>query len=146
MDQLPSPPGDSDGRFGDPSAPGMQVPTPVAGPPRRPGPVTGAAWALIVIGVLTLLAGLFVSGLGIEVGAVAVVMTIVLAIGAGNVLAGVLVLRLSPIGRVLGFVFAGLGLVGGIAQLGRSAGSSIITLAVDGFILWALATNGDSFR
>jgi hypothetical protein len=124
----------------------MQVPTPMAGPRRRPGPVTGAGWALIVIGALTTLAGLFVSSLGIDGSSVAVVTIIVLAMGVGNVLAGVLVLRLSSTGRVLGFVFSGLGLAGGLAQLSGNPGSAMITLAVDGFILWALATNGEAFR
>jgi hypothetical protein len=122
------------------------MPSPVAGPARRPGAVTGAAWALIVVGGLTLLGGAFISSLGIDASIVAVVTVIVLLIGAGNVLAGVLTLRLSPTGRMLGFIFAGLGLFGGIVQLGRNPGSSIVTHAVDGFIIWALATNRDAFR
>ncbi len=143
MDQLPPPPGSPDDPF--PGTPGFQVPVPMSGPPRRPGPVSVAGWALVVIGALTVLAGLFLSSIGIDESAVAVAMIIVLAMGAGNILAGVLVLRLRPLGRTLGFVFAGLGFVGGLAQLSGRPGSAIVTLAVDGFILWALATNRQAF-
>lgn len=145
MDQLPPPPGRPDGPFGDAGVPGIRVPAAIPAPRRRPGPVTGAGWALIVVGALTVVAGLFVSSLGVDTGAVAFVTILVLLIGGGNLLAGVLVLRLHPAGRVLGFVFAGLGLVGGLAQLSNNPGSAIISLAVDGFIIWALATNGEAF-
>jgi hypothetical protein len=105
--------------------------------------VTAAGWALIVIGVLTAAAGLFVSSFGIEQSVVAIVTILVLAIGAAGILAGILVLRLSPTGRVIGFVVAGLGLASGLLQFDSS---SILTLAANGFILWALVTNGEAFR
>ncbi|MEO8476495.1 MAG: hypothetical protein ABI572_05510 [Actinomycetota bacterium] len=143
MDQLPPPPGRPDDPF--PGAPGLQVPAAMAGQQRRPGPVSGAGWALVVIGALTVLAGLFLSSIGIDSSTVVVAMILVLTIGAGNILAGVLVLRLRPLGRTLGFVFAGLGFVGGLAQLSGRPGSAIITLMADGFILWALATNREAF-
>jgi len=108
--------------------------------------VTGAACALIVVGVLTLLAALFVSNLDIDRSVVGAVMVVAFVVGAGNLLAGILVLRLSPGGRILGFIFAGLGVFGGIVQLGANPGSSIVSLAVDGFVIWALATNRDAFR
>jgi len=141
MDQLPPPPARPDEPFGYPAAPGGQAPAPVAA--SRPGTVTAAGWALIVIGVLTAAAGLFVSSFGIEQSVVAIVTIFVLAIGAAGILAGILVLRLSPTGRVLGFVVAGLGLASGLLQFDSS---SVLTLAVNGFIFWALATNGEAFR
>ena len=141
MDQLPPPPARPDEPFGYLGAPGGQAPAPPA--PPRPGTVTAAGWALIVTGVLTSAAGLFVSSFGIEQSVVAIVTIFVLAIGAAGILAGILVLRLSPTGRVLGFVVAGLGLASGLLQFDSS---SILTLAANGFILWALATNGEAFR
>ena len=141
MDQLPPPPARPDEPFGYLGVPGGQAPAPAA--PPRPGTVTAAGWALIVIGVLTAAAGLFVSSFGIEQSVVAIVTILVLAIGAAGILAGILVLRLSPTGRVIGFVVAGLGLASGLLQFDSS---SVLTLAANGFILWALVTNGEAFR
>jgi hypothetical protein len=146
MDQLPPPPDRPDLPFGDLGTPGSTMPSPLAGPARRPGVVTAAACALIVVGALTLLAVLLISSLNIDASIVAAVIVIALLVGAGNLLAGVLVLRLSPAGRTLGFIFAGLGLFGSVVQLGQNPGSSIVMLVVDGFVIWALATNRDAFR
>jgi hypothetical protein len=66
--------------------------------------------------------------------------------GALSLLAGVLVLRLRPAGRILGIVIASLGLLSGLATL-RSAGSSgLLALALDGFVLYALLAYGFVFR
>jgi hypothetical protein len=123
------------------------------GPRRRPGALTGAAWALIVSGALTALVGLVVassegsvSTVGLEGDTGSIFAAVFLAIGGIRILAGVLILRLSGVGRGLGFIVAGIGVIGGLAQLSGAAGSALITLVVDGFVLWALATNGEAFR
>lgn len=67
-----------------------------------------------------------------------------LLIGALQVASGILVLRLSNAGRVLGITLAILGLFSGLATLGSGAGA--IGLALNGFVLYALSANGAAFR
>ena len=138
-----------------PGSPFGEVPTPRPAPARRPGAVTGAAGILIVAGALALVVGLVAlggDGLDIEVpfaGAedVARVVAIVLLVQGGlSILAGVLVLRMRPAGRVLGIVIAGLGLVSGLATLRSSGSSGLLALALDGFVLYVLLAYGFLFR
>jgi hypothetical protein len=66
--------------------------------------------------------------------------------GGLALVAGVLVLRLRPAGRVLGIVVASLGILTGLVQL-RSAGSSgLLGLALDAFVLYGLFTYGFVFK
>jgi hypothetical protein len=66
--------------------------------------------------------------------------------GGLALLAGWLVLRLRPAGRVLGIVLSSLTIVVGLTQL-RSAGSSgLLGLALNAFVLYALFTYGFMFR
>jgi hypothetical protein len=66
--------------------------------------------------------------------------------GGLSLVAGFLVLRLRPAGRVLGIVLASLGILTGLAQL-RSAGSSgLLGLALDAFVLYGLFTYGFVFK
>ncbi len=143
MSDLPPPPNDPYG-----------VPVPRAGPPRRPAVVTAAgiillvAGALYVIGGLVLLnskGGLALPGLtGRDVARVAAVVAFIL--GGLDVLAGWLVLRLSPSGRILGIVIAVLGLVAGITQLGRAGSSGLLSLALYAFVLYGLLAYGFVFK
>jgi hypothetical protein len=144
-DLLPPPPGQ----------PSSGVPVPRPGPPRRPGVVTGAAVILIVAGILAAVAGLFVlnGGGALEVpgadtdgGVETLVALGFLALGAFDVVAGVLVLRLSSAGRVLGIVIAGLGILTGLAQLGSSGSSGLLSIALYAFVLYALIAYGFVFR
>jgi hypothetical protein len=130
------------------------VPVPRAGPPRRPGVVTGAAVILIVAGLLAIIAGLVVlngSGAlevpGADTQDVATVVAMVaFALGALDIVAGVLVLRLSSGGRILGIVIAVLGIISGLAQLGSSGSSGLLSIALYAFVLYALLAYGFVFR
>jgi hypothetical protein len=146
-DQLPPPPASSYERWEDRVAEAR----PGTLRPRRPGIVTAAAVLLLVGGGLTTLASILILSAGdrtalpgIGTDAVHTVGTIALVIGAVEVLVGILVLRLVPAGRVLGIIFGVLGLLGALRSLGSP--QSMITLAVDGFVVYALATTGDAFR
>jgi hypothetical protein len=116
--------------------------------------VTGAAIILIAAGVLAIIAGLVVmngSGSlevpGVESQDVATAVAIVaFGLGALDIVAGLLVLRLSPGGRVLGIVIAVVGLLGGLAQLGRSGASGLLSMALYAFVLYALLTYGFVFK
>jgi uncharacterized membrane protein (DUF2068 family) len=68
------------------------------------------------------------------------------ALAAMNLLAGYLILRLRQNGRFLGLASAGIGIVIGLAGLASTPGRSLVTLAVDGFVVWVLITETDAFR
>jgi hypothetical protein len=116
--------------------------------------VTGAAVILIVAGILACIAGLVVlnGGGALEVpGAdsddvATIVAVVAFGLGALDIVAGILVLRLSSGGRVLGIVIASLGIISGLAQLGRSGASGLLSIALYAFVLYALFAYGFVFR
>ena len=147
MSSLPPPPADPYS--------GVPTPRPLAVPKRRPGPVTGAAGVLMVAGALSLGIGLmgvtgdrvnidlpFLEGESAErIAALWLVLQ-----GSLALVAGWLVLRLLPTGRVLGIVIAVLGILTGLAQLRSSGSSGLLGLALDAFVLYALFTYGFVFK
>jgi hypothetical protein len=147
MTSLPPPPSDP--------YRGVPTPRPLAAPPRRPGPVTGAAGVLMVAGALSLIVGLMgVTGEGLNIdfpflegeSAERIAAYWLVLQGGLSLVAGWLVLRLRPAGRVLGIVVASLGILTGLVQL-RSAGSSgLLGLALDAFVLYGLFTYGFVFK
>jgi hypothetical protein len=66
--------------------------------------------------------------------------------GALALLAGWLVLRLRPAGRILGIVLASLGIVAGLAQLRSTGSSGLLALALNAFVLYGLIAYGFVFR
>jgi len=107
-----------------------------------------------IAGVLLILAGAF-AGVGgllillagddarIEGVAAGVSTYVALALAGLEVLSGLLVLRRSPTGRMLGIVVAGLGIAGGLATVGSPPG--IVTIAIFGFVVFALVRSADAF-
>lgn len=69
-----------------------------------------------------------------------------MAFGGLEVLAGVLILRLSNAGRILGLVLACLGVVGGLSSLGDGAGVGLISLGLYGLTVYALFARADVFQ
>lgn len=123
---------------------------PVPEPRRRPIAVTIAGALLIVAGgfaalasVLILLVGdgATIEGIGGDTATVAVVVSLVLA--TAEILAGVLVLRCVPLGRIVGIVVASLGILSGVATIRTPQG--LVAVAIFGFVAYALATNADAF-
>jgi hypothetical protein len=112
------------------------------------GTILIVAGALAIVGGLVLLntkGGLAIPGLsGREVARIAAVVAFI--VGGLDLLAGWLVLRLSSTGRILGIVIAVIGLVGGLAQLGESGSSGILSLALYAFVLYGLLAYGFVFR
>jgi high-affinity Fe2+/Pb2+ permease len=116
---------------------------PDGGASARPPLVTAAGILLILSGVLTVLFTVLffdVSGSALFY----VLLTIVIA--AITIWAGVQVLQLREQGRMLGLVLAGIGAVFALLGLLRGAPVSVISLALNGFILYALVTSASSFR
>jgi hypothetical protein len=135
----------------------FQVPTPrpAEAPARRPGAVTGAAAILLIAGALATLFGTMgVSGNGVTVDAPfqasgesgRIVAAVLVVQGVLSLLAGWLVLRLRPAGRVLGIVLAVFGIVSGLAQLRNAGSSGFLTLALDAYVVYALFAYGFVFK
>lgn len=147
MSSLPPPPVDPYG--------GVPTPRPLAAPVRRPGPVTGAAGVLLVAGALSLVVGLMgVTGDRVNIdlpflegeSAERIAASWLAVQGALSLVAGWLVLRLRPTGRVLGIVLASLGIVTGLAQLRSTGSSGFLALALHAFVLYGLLTYGFVFK
>ena len=147
MSSLPPPPADPYS--------GVPTPKPLAAPVRRPGPVTGAAGVLMVAGALSLGIGLMgVTGDRVNIdfpflegeSAERIAAFWLVVQGSLALVAGWLVLRLRPAGRVLGIVIAVLGILTGLAQLRSSGSSGLLGLALDAFVLYALFTYGFVFK
>lgn len=147
MSSLPPPPADPYG--------GVPTPRPLAAPVRRPGPVTGAAGVLLVAGTLSLVVGLMgVTGDRVNIdlpflegeSAERIAASWLAVQGALSLVAGWLVLRLRPAGRILGIVIASLGILTGLAQLRSSGSSGLLGLALDAFVLYGLFTYGFVFK
>jgi hypothetical protein len=69
-----------------------------------------------------------------------------LVLGAAQLVASGLVFMLHPVGRWLGIVLGVLGLVVGAMAATSSAANGLVSLALDGFVIYALASSGPSFR
>lgn len=124
---------------------------PTGGSQERPGIVTAAAVLLFIGGAFGILGGVLgVTGggfIGGSLGGIAVVFGIImLAVGALEIYAGVQVLALKEQGRIIGLALAAIGALLSLVQIGASPGSSIIGLAINGFILYALWTTASAFR
>lgn len=130
------------------------VPTPPPLPRRRTPVVTAAAGLLITSGVLTLLAGLIIVLAGSDVllngepvgDAAHTVATLAVVLGAVDVIVGILVLRLMPLGRTLGFVLAGLTVAVGVVSVAQGSARSFLQVLLGALTIWALAVAGPAFR
>jgi hypothetical protein len=116
--------------------------------PRRPGVITAAGVLLLVSAGFSLVGALILLSSGARptvtgVGSARAFAVVLVVVGGLHLLAGVLVLARSNAGRIMALVLATLGALGALAQL-RSA-TGFVSLAINGFIVYALATNGDAF-
>ena len=133
MNDIPPPPSPG-------TVPGVPTPRPAASPTSRPGAVTGAAAILLIAGALvTIFALMGLTGDGVDIDApflegeaAARIVALVLVVqGISSLLAGWLILRLRPAGRVLGLVLAAIGIIGGLAQLRSTGSAGLLTRAAD---------------
>lgn len=116
--------------------------------------VTYAALILLISGALSLLFGivslsgdarLLVPG---DEGVISEEVAAFYLIVSGGLLlvAGWLVLRLRPAGRVLGIVLASIGIVTGLVQIGGTGGAGLLAIALNAFVLYGLFTYGFVFK
>jgi hypothetical protein len=127
------------------------VPSPPSRPPGdRPGVVTGAGVLLIIGGILGMLLGiLLLGGAGAAGGAGAGglftgIGLLSVVVGAVQTYAGVQVLNLREIGRVLGIGIAAVSALFALLSVGRAPGA-ILTILIDLFIIYALTQNKEYF-
>lgn len=127
------------------------IDAPVPGAAHRPVAVAVAGVLLVVAGVFAAFAGLLIlttgdgatiEGVGDGGATLPVAVTMVLA--CCEIGSGVLVLRRLALGRPIGLVIAGLGIAGGFADIGSPR--SLVTIAIFGFVVFALAKHADAFR
>jgi hypothetical protein len=130
----------------------IPVPVPAKGPKRRPPVVTTAAVVLLVsalfygLGVALLKmagsSGNKLAGVQLSSSASAVLF---LGLGALQAIAGGLVLALRPAGRSLGIALACVGIVLALLGAASDAVNTLLSLALNGFVIYALATSRSSF-
>jgi hypothetical protein len=66
--------------------------------------------------------------------------------GIAQVIAGVLVLMLRTAGRWLGIAIAIVGIALGVIRASSTATSGLVSILLNAFVIYALASNGPSFR
>ncbi len=117
----------------------IPVPARPPAPLRRPAVLTTAAVVLIVAALMNaLFLALFKPGGG--------GVWLIAAIAAAQAIAAVLILIRHPFGMPAGIVMGAVGIVLGIARAPADALSALMTMALSGFVIWAVASNGASFR
>ncbi|HYU57512.1 MAG TPA: hypothetical protein VEO00_05625 [Actinomycetota bacterium] len=112
----------------------------------RPPLVTAAAVLLIIGGALGILGGLLLFGLSGIGGFFTLFGIIGIGVGALELYAGVQVLALKRIGWTLGIALAAISAVVSIVLVTKTAGTNIIGILIDAFIIYALYTNSSHFR
>jgi hypothetical protein len=69
-----------------------------------------------------------------------------LVIGALEIFAGILVLRLSEGGRIFAIVVAGFGAFGGLASVSSGSAPGVLTLGLYAFVIYVLFSQRAAFR
>lgn len=154
MEPLPPPPPPRP----DTSSWQADVPVPPSAPV-RPQLVTAAAVTLIVLGAVQGLAGVVLMALSpadlarigsignMDLDSVARGIGLFsLVIGALEVLAGILVLRLSEGGRIFAVVVAAFGAFGGFASVVSGSAPGVLTLGLYAFVIYVLFSQRAAFR
>jgi hypothetical protein len=124
----------------------LPPPPPDRPSPARPGVLTAAAVLLIIGGALGILFSLLLFGVADGRALLVVLAVIALVISVLQVWAGTQVLSLREIGRKVGIVLAAIGAVNSLLSIGESPATSIITIAINAFIIWALVQHKEYFR
>jgi hypothetical protein len=68
------------------------------------------------------------------------------ALGIAELIGAALVATLRPIGRPVGIALGCLGLVLGVVSARTSPANGLVTMALNGFVIYALASSGPAFR
>ena len=117
----------------------IAVPQPVTPRGTRTPTVTVAAVVMLFSGLLPLLAVLGFRPSGtIAVG--------LIVLGVAELIGAALVFFLVPIGRIIGFVLGAIGVVIGVVTARSSPANGLMTMGLNGYVIYAMAVSGSSFR
>jgi hypothetical protein len=116
----------------------LEVPTAQAAPRRRTPLVTVAAVVLGFSGVLPILSVLAFSPSGATAAGL-------LALGVIELIGAVFVAMLWPLGRPLGIVLGCVGLVIGFVTALHSPANGLVTMGLNGYVIYALTASGPAF-
>jgi hypothetical protein len=116
----------------------LEVPTPQVAPRRRTPLVTVAAVVLGFSGLLPILSVLAFSPSGATAAGL-------LVLGVIELIGAVLVAMLRPLGRPLGIVLGCVGLVIGFVTALHSPANGLVTMGLNGYVIYALAASGPAF-
>jgi hypothetical protein len=117
----------------------LAVPVPPQAPKRRTPTLTVAAIVMAVSGVLPL-----ITVIAFHPSGGAAVALLVLA--AAELLGATLVFFLHPLGRPVGIALGCVGVGLGIASATDSPANGLVGIALNGFVIYAMASSGPSFR
>lgn len=127
----------------------VTVPTPAAGPARRSAIVTTAGVVLVVQGLAWGIAGIALKASGLRLAGTS--LSAGATMGLGLVVAAVFlataagIFLLRPWARGLGIAIGALGLIAGLFRVSGGF-STLSTLVVNAFVIYALAVSGPLFR
>jgi hypothetical protein len=71
---------------------------------------------------------------------------VLVVLGIAQLIASALVFVLHPVGRWLGIVLGVVGFVVGLVAATSSPANGLVSLALNGFVIYALASSGPAFR
>jgi hypothetical protein len=135
-DRAPEPPSTGRSHYEDLD---FEVPQATPAPGRRTPTLTVAGVVLVFSGVLPLVSVLaFSPESGVAIA--------LIVLGVAELLGAALVLLLQPIGRVLGFVLGCVGIVIGLVTARSSPANGLVTMGLNGYVIYAMAISGASFR
>lgn len=118
----------------------LSIPPPSAAAPRRRTPfLVFAAVVLAFAGLELLLIAPLIWDQTSAAG-------LLVVLGLAELTGAVLVALLHPLGRPLGIVLGILGVVLGLVQATSSPANGLVTMGLNGFVIYALASSGPSFR
>ena len=118
----------------------LEVPVAKAAPPRRPAIVTTASVVLFVSALMNGIVVVAFTPTGAS-------LWLSSALAVCQALGSALVVLLVPVGRPLGIALGLVGMVIGIAVAADGgAASGLVTIGLNGFVVYALAASGPSFH
>lgn len=115
------------------------VATPAAAPRRRTPTIAVAALVLAFSGVLPL-----ITLVAFRPSGVAAIAFLIL--GVAELAGAALVFALHPLGRPVGLALGCIGVVVGLVSASQSPANGVVTLALNGFVIYAVASSGPAFR
>jgi hypothetical protein len=114
--------------------------SPYGGTSAKPPLVLAAGILLIVSGVL----GVIVAISAFSIAAISAIINLI--VSAAAIWAGWMIINLREQGRVLGLVLAGVGAIFAVILLVQGVTFAIISLLINGFVIFVLVTQSQHFR